>query len=622
MEMQSFNYPASGLLQKEVTQVAEFLNKNPTFDGRGTVIAILDTGIDPAAMGMQKTSTGKPKVIDFIDCTGAGDVEMGPAQKCPEDKPLELVGASGRTLKLNSNWKNPSGDWHLGSKPLYSIAPKEVIRALSKERTEVHNKKQELIKIDIQRKQQQLKDDDEDSDGTSDYKEQFKALDKLNGIYNDHGPLLDCVVFHDGKQWLAAIDTEESGDLTQVAAMGAYKSTGNIGMLCKRHLLYFTINFYDNGKILSIVTPSDAHSTHVSGIAAAFHPEEPASIGIAPGAQLLSLSIGDQRVDAMETGIAHMRAVNAVIEYNVDLANMSFVPTKLGDGSKYNPSTSASSGSEDNVGATDDTKESEEKETNSMEKAMRDLQISWIKSTESISVRDKLVSDLTASAKTEEDKMDVLIAHLESVDTYNRAAFPWTSKCGMTTERAIKVVEIADQIVEKTQATALTEPLYASYNEKKATDKEKEAKKKVDDAKEQITNALKSKCYAAAFLAANNMFTEKEKEIDVKTDDTDFKEKYKQALDQLVAWEDYNGSGMENMVLSLTLLVLEKKYAKALNKIFSHVEDTPLLVSNVKEHSAMSDLRDKLIKKLEWALWTDYLKAAAKFEIFEEYESF
>ncbi|KAJ1879742.1 tripeptidyl-peptidase II Tpp2, partial [Coemansia sp. RSA 486] len=190
MEMQSFNYPASGLLQKEVTQVAEFLNKNPTFDGRGTVIAILDTGIDPAAMGMQKTSTGKPKVIDFIDCTGAGDVEMGPAQKCPDDKPLELVGASGRTLKLNPNWKNPSGDWHLGSKSLYSIAPKEVTRALS--------------------------------------------------------------------------------------------------------------------------------------IAAAFHPEEPASIGIAPGAQLLSLSIGDQRVDAMETGIAHMRAVNAVIEYNVDLANMSF----------------------------------------------------------------------------------------------------------------------------------------------------------------------------------------------------------------------------------------------------------------------------------------------------------
>ncbi|KAJ2590731.1 hypothetical protein H4R99_006998 [Coemansia sp. RSA 1722] len=612
MEMQSFNYPASGLLQKEVTQVAEFLNKNPTFDGRGTVIAILDTGIDPAAMGMQKTSTGKPKVIDFIDCTGAGDVEMGPAQKCPDDKPLELVGASGRTLKLNPNWKNPSGDWHLGSKSLYSIAPKEVTRALSKERTEMHNKKQELIKIDIQRKQQQLKDDDEDSDGTSDYKEQFKALDKLNGIYNDHGPLLDCVVFHDGKQWLAAIDTEESGDLTQVAAMGAYKSTGNIGMLCKRHLLYFTINFYDNGKILSIVTPSDAHSTHVSGIAAAFHPEEPASIGIAPGAQLLSLSIGDQRVDAMETGIAHMRAVNAVIEYNVDLANMSF----------GEPSSVSNAGVEDNVGATDDTKESEEKETNSMEKAMRDLQISWIKSTESISVRDKLVSDLTASAKTEEDKMDVLIAHLESVDTYNRSAFPWTSKCGMTTERAIKVVDIADQIVEKTQATALTAPLYTSYNEKEATDKEKEAKKKVDSAKEQITNALKSKCYAAAFLAANNMFTEKEEEIDATTDDTDFKKKYKQALDQLVAWENYNNSGIENMVLSLTLLVLEKKYAKALNKIFSHVEDTPLLVSNVKEHSAMSDLRDKLIKKLEWALWTDYLKAAAKFEIFEEYESF
>ncbi|KAJ2857070.1 hypothetical protein J3B02_001238, partial [Coemansia erecta] len=74
MEMQSSDYPSSSLLQKEITQAAEFISKNPTFDGRDTVIAILDTGIDPAASGMQKTSTGKQKVIDFIDCSGSGDV--------------------------------------------------------------------------------------------------------------------------------------------------------------------------------------------------------------------------------------------------------------------------------------------------------------------------------------------------------------------------------------------------------------------------------------------------------------------------------------------------------------------------------------------------------------------
>lgn len=85
------------------------MQEHPEYDGRGVIVAIFDDGVDPGAKGLQKTSDGKPKILDIIDCTGSGDIDTSKVVTLGSEEEGVLEGYFGKKLKINSTWDNPSG---------------------------------------------------------------------------------------------------------------------------------------------------------------------------------------------------------------------------------------------------------------------------------------------------------------------------------------------------------------------------------------------------------------------------------------------------------------------------------------------------------------------------------
>ena len=170
-----------------------------------------------------------------------------------------------------------------------------------------------------------------------------KSGAEKNGVDlgEDPGPIFDCIVYFDGENYRTIlVDIEDSDDQRQIEkGMTDFSKEYEFRAFSSIDMYNYAVNFYDEGSVLSIVCDAGAHGSHVAGIASAYHPnnnneplsdeEETSSIkanlnGVAPGAKIISLKIGDTRLGSMETGTALTRALIEAIRLKIDVINLSY----------------------------------------------------------------------------------------------------------------------------------------------------------------------------------------------------------------------------------------------------------------------------------------------------------
>lgn len=196
-------------------------------------------------------------------------------------------------------------------------------------------------------KQPDEKASEEDKDAyelkKKDLEDRIKAVEASKTSFEDPGPFIEAAAWHDGKHWRAVCAAAEGElgqelgiplkttngepeviDLTHLRPMTDFHVERHFEQFGSQDLLTYNVNFYEDGDVLSLVTVSGSHGTHVAGIVAASHPDNPDLNGLAPEAEIVSLKIGDARLDSLETHKALLRAATAILDTKCDLANMSF----------------------------------------------------------------------------------------------------------------------------------------------------------------------------------------------------------------------------------------------------------------------------------------------------------
>ncbi len=306
-----------------------FKAAHPTYDGRGVIVAVLDTGVDAFAPGLRETSTGGVKLIEVRDFSTEGEWHVAEA---------ETVGGGGAGV-----WRHPDGLRLRGADRL-AVPP-----AVDDLEHPVYVGIIPEARFLNSRGVQDLNDDGDTSDRfgflvwLADRSEVERELglgrgyEFLQGL-NETAAATVARERRGERVWLVAVDTDGDGDLAGEPILRDYRVNWDTFRLTdesapeSRTMMAWEVNVRDEEDRLGRPQPptvefhfdDGAHGSHVAGIAAGYQVGgQPTLDGVAPGAWLASLKIGDNRLAG---GASRTESMKKAYQYAAELAESYGVP--------------------------------------------------------------------------------------------------------------------------------------------------------------------------------------------------------------------------------------------------------------------------------------------------------